>query len=100
MSHFCFHCGSEVALPPSHRPARGDSCDTCGRDLRACKNCQHYDTAAYNQCREPSAERVVDKEKANFCDYFVFCSRAGGSAGDAATKKKDTLKSLDDLFKK
>ena len=41
------------------------------------------------------AERVVDKDRANFCDYFSL-GAGGGGAGedqDAARKK------LDDLFK-
>ena len=32
--------------------------------------CEYYDPHSYNECREPIAERVLDKEKANFCDSF------------------------------
>jgi hypothetical protein len=50
----------------------------------------------YNECREPSAERVVDKEKANFCDYFEF-HRVSGTASE---KKESWRDDLDSLFKK
>ena len=85
----CFHCLTEF----SGKVGRQDSCTKCSSDLHVCKNCCFYDTSAYNECREPSAERVVDKEKRNFCDYFT--------PGDnsKADNKKDALKALDDLFK-
>jgi hypothetical protein len=49
-----------------------------------------------NECRESQADRVVEKEKANFCDYF---KPSGSSSGNAASR--DSLKSAADaLFKK
>jgi hypothetical protein len=32
--------------------------------------CVDYDTSVAKSCREPIAEEVQDKERANFCDYF------------------------------
>jgi len=32
--------------------------------------CEFYDTAKAKHCREPVAEEVKDKTRANFCDYF------------------------------
>lgn len=66
--------------------------------MRVCKNCIHYDVRSYNECREPSAERVVDKENRNFCDYFSLSS--GNQSKEIDSKKEDALKKLDDLFKK
>lgn len=89
----CWSCGA--ALGPLDY-GRQDSCPKCGRDTRVCKGCVHYDPSANNQCREPSAERVVDKEKANFCDYFR-PSAKGGSGAPA----RDAMKAAaDSLFKK
>ena len=65
--------------------------------MRVCKNCAFYDTSAYNECHEIQAERVVDKERANFCDYFK--PRIGGR-GQASTEKEDALKKLEDLLRK
>ncbi len=92
----CYSCGATV-LPVDGQVGRRDSCDKCGRDLRVCKNCKHFDPKAYNECREPQADRVVDKEKANFCDYFSL--GAPGSASGAPSRD-DVFKDLDDLFKK
>jgi hypothetical protein len=51
---------------------RKDVCPSCGSDLRCCLNCGLHAPGAYNDCKEPQAERVVEKERSNFCDYFVF----------------------------
>ncbi len=87
----CFHCKKE--LKGARRPGRGESCPFCGSDVKVCLNCRFYDPNSYNECREPVAERVVDKEKANFCEFFEL----GGTT--APGKKEDPLKDLKDLFK-
>lgn len=76
---------------------RGESCPYCYADLHVCKNCRHYSTAAYNDCLETQAERVLEKEKANFCDYFAMKDKSGpvGVSPQEAAKAK-----LEDLFKK
>jgi len=88
----CFHC--KTVLDSSARPGRADSCPKCGSDVKVCLNCRFYDRGAYNQCAEPSAERVVDKDRANFCEFFEF---GGGTAGTA--EKEDPMKKLRELFK-
>ncbi|MBI5642678.1 MAG: hypothetical protein HY954_04295 [Deltaproteobacteria bacterium] len=87
----CFHC--RKAVDGTGRPGRGETCPFCGADVKVCLNCRFHDRNAYNECREPSAERVVDKSKANFCEFFEF--KAQGEAQDA----EDPLKKLKDLFK-
>ncbi len=32
--------------------------------------CEFYDTSVAKSCREPVADEVRDKERANFCGYF------------------------------
>jgi hypothetical protein len=89
----CWSCNQEI---PENHYHRQDHCDHCGRDTHACKNCEHHDRAYNNECRESSAERVVDKEKANFCDHFKPGSRTGAQA-----TSRDALKSAAEaLFKK
>jgi hypothetical protein len=78
---------------------RKDVCPKCGRDLRCCKQCKFFDPGAYNECREVSAERIVDKERANFCDYF----RVRGSVGPRRSgyqKTEEAKAALEALFKK
>lgn len=47
--------------------------------------CEFYDTSVAKSCREPVAEEVTDKERANFCDYFRGQPgvHAAGGAGEA-----------------
>jgi hypothetical protein len=89
----CWNCGKSLT-PLDY--GRQDTCPGCGRDTRACKGCIHFDPGSNNQCREPQAERVVDKEKSNFCDYFRPSSGPGGGA-----QSRDAMKAAAEaLFKK
>lgn len=89
----CWSCGKQIELNNFHRQ---DSCQSCGRDTHVCKNCEHYDRAYNNECRESSADRVVEKERSNFCDYFKPSDRAGGNAKSA----NDLKSAAEALFKK
>ena len=75
---------------------RRDTCPSCMADIRTCKMCQFYDPKAYNECRESSAERVQDKEKANFCDYF----KIGSPGTNPDKERQDALAKAAALFKK
>ncbi|MBW1682503.1 MAG: hypothetical protein JRF59_13980 [Deltaproteobacteria bacterium] len=90
----CAFCRKELQV--NERVARTDTCPHCGRDLRCCRQCKFYDTHAYNSCREVSAERVVDKERANFCEYYL----PRGSARKNVNRTEDAKKALEALFKK
>ena len=66
----CFRCGAslaELSLPLS----RQDQCPECGMDVHVCKMCRHFDPRVPRQCREDDAEEVYDKERLNFCDWFI-----------------------------
>ena len=93
MERVCHRCGHDIGRV--ERVGRRDACLHCGTDLHCCLNCAFYDRASHNQCREPQAERQVDKEAGNFCDYFSF--RTGGRAGAPRT---DARSKLDALFAK
>ncbi len=68
----CHKCNKALSfLEPEEKISRQEECPGCHTSLHCCKMCVFYDLMAYNDCREDNAERVVDKEKANFCDYFV-----------------------------
>jgi hypothetical protein len=65
----CWKCGASLAamtLPLR----RLEECKACGAELHVCRMCVDYDTAVAKSCREPIAEEVKEKERANFCDYF------------------------------
>ena len=92
----CFSCKKELSM--ENKAGRRDECPFCGVDLHCCLNCRFYDRAAPRQCREPVAELVREKEKANFCDYFVFAE--GDRAGSPESGTEKARQQLDDLFKK
>ena len=75
---------------------RKDECDSCRADLHVCKNCNHYDVSSYNECREPSADRVVEKESGNFCDFFSPMSDGAG----LGESRDAMLSAAEALFKK
>ena len=92
----CWKCGA--AVDTRERVGFRDHCPRCDRALHVCLNCEFYDPAYNNQCRETMAERVVDKDRANFCDFFSPASRARAAATPiAAASPRDKL---DALFKK
>lgn len=73
-----------------------DACEKCGADLHVCRNCAHHDPTAHNECREPGAEFVSDRERANRCEWF----RAGEGGGPGAGERSRALSDLEGLFKK
>jgi hypothetical protein len=90
----CHSCQKELVL--EEKVGRQDICPECDAYLRCCLNCRFYDPTAYNECREPQAERVVDKEQGNFCDYFELGAEAKGASNETEAAKK----ALEGLFKK
>ena len=87
----CWYCGEQLGALDF---GRGDTCKKCGRDTRVCKACVFYDRNANNECRENQADRVVDKERSNFCDYFrpnPALKAQGGSPRDAARAAAEAL---------
>lgn len=91
---FCFKCQKEIPL--LGKPGRRDECPHCRADVHVCKNCEFYDPRAYNECREPSADVVVEKERANFCDYFTPHRGSRGGVDKAAALRA----AAEALFKK
>jgi len=92
----CHACSR--ALETGSNVGRRDVCIFCGADLRCCLNCTFYAPGAYNDCREPQAERVIEKNRSNFCDYFVFRN----SISDKQEKEaRDIIQGkLESLFRK
>ena len=80
---------------PQMPVGRRDECEHCGADLHSCLNCKFHDTGSYNECKENQAIVVREKERANFCDYFVWQGKS--YEGDKAQSLKEAA---DALFKK
>ena len=92
----CHFCNKELTIGRSI--GRRDVCPSCGADLHCCLSCKHYDRSVSKQCREPAAEPVKEKARANFCDFFSFSERTSSDGSPEAVER--TRKALDDLFKK
>ena len=102
--------------------ARHEECSHCRAQLHVCRMCVYFDTAAPQQCREPVAENVSDKQRANFCGYFqinpqayagpsdqaadsrkldaLFGDGASEEASEASTSEDESHKQLEQFFKK
>ena len=88
----CHRCGRELA---AERVGVRELCAACGAYLHCCRNCDFFAPGVANDCREPQAERVADKDQGNFCDYFRPALRPGGAAEGGTGRAR---KELDRLF--
>jgi hypothetical protein len=115
----CQFCGAPIMV--SDPIPRDAECAACGRDLRCCRQCRHYDPHYNNQCRETEADPQPEKDRRNFCEFFDFTrtpfarrttaesrttdararlSELFGGASSAPAPPSDARKRLDDLFRK
>ncbi len=93
----CWHCGAslaELSLPLR----RLDACKACRAELHVCKMCVEFDTSYAKHCKEPTAEEVRDKERANFCDHFR--PREGAYTPPRTAEQSQARSALEDLFRK
>jgi hypothetical protein len=119
---FCVFCDAELAA--DFRVMRNTRCPSCDAYLHACVQCRFHEPTLHNQCLEPEAEFVRDRQKANFCEFFELAgakaagrgeasrseagkseprNRAGQAAGDARssdTRASEARAKLEALFKK
>lgn len=89
----CWHCGQRLSGADY---ARENRCPSCARATHSCRNCRFYAPGKPNECFEPLVERVVDKEGANFCDYFKAAKRDDTNAAPSAEALRQAA---EDLFK-
>lgn len=93
----CWKCGASLAaltLPLR----RLEECPACGAELHVCRMCTEYDTTVATHCREPTAEEVRDKTRANFCDFFE--PRPGAYTAPNTGEAEHALAELNKLFGK
>lgn len=68
MEPMCWKCGK--AIQAENPVGRSLVCESCGKDIRSCRNCQFWSPGSYHDCAERVEDAVRDKERANFCDSF------------------------------
>ena len=81
----CWKCGAslEEVLVPFARVAE---CPRCRADLHVCRMCEFFDPGVRRGCKEPVAEEVSDRERANFCGYFKPAAGLGPRVQDRASQ--------------
>lgn len=91
----CWHCGTEIKgilLPFS----RFEECASCNSDLHTCKACKYYAPSLSSSCNEDRADFVLEKDQANFCDFFTPHPKPFNSADKL--KEHDARAKLAELF--
>jgi hypothetical protein len=78
---YCMSCDAE--LPADLRVGRETLCPKCDAYLHACIQCRFYEPTLHNQCLEPEADYVGDRQKANFCDFFALAGTRDSSKAEA-----------------
>ena len=65
----CWNCGENLDDTP--RPiSRQAACPKCFNEMHCCRLCLHYDPAQNIRCFEDRADPPLQKENANFCEFF------------------------------
>ena len=91
----CFHCGFQ--FPEKFEVFRSTTCPSCGSDAKVCLNCRFYSPSSHWECRETIPERVKEKDRANFCEFFVLNPEAG-AGGAGRSKAEEARSQFDSLF--
>lgn len=93
----CWKCKKNTVTTSIYR---NSECPVCNTDLHSCLNCKFYDESSHYECKETIDELVKDKERRNFCDYFVekqydlTSDNSSKSVGDAKKSARDAFNSL------
>lgn len=82
----CWHCGRSLDDLPVPL-VRSSVCPACESDLYVCRMCEYFAPSVAKSCREPVAEEVRDKTRANFCDYFR--ARSDAHSGDGKAREAE-----------
>lgn len=90
----CYNCGT--VFPDDMAVYRSTLCPSCSKDVKVCLNCRFYEPGAHWDCRETVHELVAEKDRANFCEFFVLATvnRAARSGKAAKQARSD----FDHLF--
>lgn len=95
MALYCWNCGQDLADVPVPI-SRHAHCKQCFEALRCCRMCRHFRPGDHVQsCDHERAEPPLEKERANFCDFFRPSPRAFDASrrdeGDAAKARLAAL---------
>jgi predicted RNA-binding Zn-ribbon protein involved in translation (DUF1610 family) len=91
----CGNCGRKLEIV-GNQVGRRDTCPDCGAELHACRSCRHFEPGVAKECKEPFAEVPMDKDAANFCDFF----QIGEGGFNAGASREELFNAAEALFRK
>lgn len=91
----CWKCGADLKSVPVPF-SRFAECPRCKTELHVCRMCTHYDLRYVGQCNHDFADKVLVKDKGNFCSHFR--PDPGAFEGRADTGREQAQQALDSLF--
>lgn len=92
----CAACGAVL-------PITADSltqCPHCRAELRACRQCAHFDAGRRFECTQDIAERVADKRARNECARFSMVVTVERDTSGGSVRPDDARRGFGNLFKK
>jgi hypothetical protein len=92
----CWNCGNGLTRADYGRENR---CLRCDSATRCCRNCRLYQAGRPNDCREPLAEPVADKGRANFCEHFDPAPKPTADMPSTGANLSELRQQAEDLFK-
>lgn len=91
----CWKCGADLESVP--RPfSRFAECPECRDELHVCRMCRYYDRRYIGECSHDTADKVLIKDKSNFCGHFRPSPHAFEGAGNP--RKEKAQQELQSLF--
>lgn len=93
----CTFCEGEIR---TDRIGFRELCPHCDEALHCCLQCRFYDTSRPDDCAEPQAELIRDKDRPNLCDWFEFTGGTPGEGRGSGVSRDQAEQMLKDLFNK
>jgi hypothetical protein len=91
----CWKCGADLKSVP--RPfSRFAECPGCRNELHVCRMCRYYDRRYIGECSHDNADKVLVKDKSNFCSHFRPSPHA--FTDDGNPEKDRAQQELESLF--
>ena len=92
----CAGCGGVLPITAESLT----QCPRCRAELRACRNCAHFETERRFECVQPIPERIADKNAVNECAYFSLRVTVERDTSAGAVRPDDARGGFGNLFKK
>ncbi|MBI4605936.1 MAG: hypothetical protein HY721_28565 [Planctomycetes bacterium] len=89
----CYHCGAEWEGFRG-QPRTREVCEGCGRYLRCCANCHHFDARFRSACTLKHTTFVGNREVLNYCEEFKILDTEARKREDKVLTARETWERL------